>query len=131
LPLGDSITDGFNYPGGYRVSLFERALSDGKRITFVGGQVNGPDKAGGVAFPRNHEGHSGWTVQQIDDITPSPALDPDPHIVLLHIGTNDMKNPPGTPDRLGKLIDAILAELPTPCSSSPTSSRGRTRRTTS
>lgn len=112
LPLGDSITDGFTYLGAYRVSLFERATTDGKHITFVGREMNGPDKAGGVAFPRNHEGHSGWTVQQIDDITPSPALDPDPHIVLLHIGTNDMRNPSGAPDRLGKLIDAILMDLP-------------------
>jgi len=112
LPLGDSITDGFTYLGAYRVSLFERANTDGKHITFVGRETNGPDKAGGVAFPRNHEGHSGWTVQQIDDITPSPALDPDPHIVLLHIGTNDMRAPSGAPDRLGKLIDAILTDLP-------------------
>ena len=36
LPFGDSITDGFGTPGGYRIDLFRRTLTDGKRITFVG-----------------------------------------------------------------------------------------------
>ena len=43
---------------------------------------------------------------------PEPALNPDPHIVLLHIGTNDMRNPNGAPDRLATLMDQILTTLP-------------------
>jgi hypothetical protein len=113
LPLGDSITDGIGYSGGYRVELFSLALADGHDITFVGGSMNGPQMVDGEPFPRSHEGHSGWTVSQIDGIVPSPALTPDPHIVLLHIGTNDMyQMPSGAPDRLETLIDAILMELP-------------------
>jgi lysophospholipase L1-like esterase len=75
--------------------------------------MNGPADVDGVAFPRNHEGYSGWTIAQIDGIVPDPALEPEPHIVLLHIGTNDMyRSPAGAPDRLGALIDQIVAELP-------------------
>jgi hypothetical protein len=113
LPLGDSITDGIGYAGGYRVELFSLALADGHDVTFVGGSANGPQMVDGQPFPRSHEGHSGWTVSQIDGIVPSPALNPDPHIILLHIGTNDMyQMPSGATDRLETLIDAILMELP-------------------
>jgi hypothetical protein len=113
LPLGDSITDGIGFSGGYRVELFSRALADDKEITFVGGSMNGPQMVDGQTFPRAHEGHSGWTIQQIDGIVPDPALGVAPHIVLLHIGTNDMyQSPSGAPDRLGALIDQIVAELP-------------------
>nr|PZN24320.1 MAG: endoglucanase [Pseudomonadota bacterium] len=113
LPLGDSITDGFNVPGGYRIELFAKAVADGKNITFVGGSMNGPNMVAGMPFPKAHEGHSGWTIEQIDNIVPSPALNPKPHIVLLHIGTNDMyRSPNGAPNRLAALIDQILAELP-------------------
>lgn len=113
LPLGDSITDGIGASGGYRVELFQHALDAGKNITFVGGSSNGPAMVGGQPFPQQHEGHSGWTVEQIDNIVPSPALEVDPHIILLHIGTNDMyQTPAGAADRLAKLIDEIVADNP-------------------
>jgi lysophospholipase L1-like esterase len=113
LPLGDSITDGIGFSGGYRVELFRKAHTDKKNITFVGGSMNGPSMVDGVTFPKSHEGHSGWTIAQIDGIVPSPALNPDPHIVLLHIGTNDMvQGANGAPDRLKTLIGQIVADLP-------------------
>jgi lysophospholipase L1-like esterase len=75
--------------------------------------MNGPQMVGGETFPRAHEGHSGWTIQQIDGIVPDPALNVAPHIVLLHIGTNDMyQGANGAPDRLSALIDQILTDLP-------------------
>src|SRR5262249_1348025 len=41
------------------------------------------------------------------------ALQGSPQIVLLHIGTNDMPSmSAGAPDRLGQLIDKIVAALP-------------------
>ncbi|MEO7035094.1 MAG: SGNH/GDSL hydrolase family protein [Polyangiaceae bacterium] len=121
MPFGDSITDGYGVPGGYRIQLFTTSHQAGKNLTFVGSQKNGPTMADGVAFPQNHEGHSGYTI----DPTPSrsgisplvatvmPAYTP--HIVTLHIGTNDaiddydMVN---APMRLGKLIDSIITALP-------------------
>lgn len=114
LPLGDSITDGVaSSGGGYRVEHFRLALEAGFDITFVGNSMNGPMTVDGEPFPRAHEGHSGWTVEQIDGIVPDPALNGDPHIILLHIGTNDMyQTPQGAPERLGTLIDQIIADNP-------------------
>ena len=111
LPLGDSITDGFNVAGGYRIELFRRARAAAKRFTFVGSLVNGPTTVDGATFPRSHEGHSGWTISQISGLVPSPALSSSPHIVLLMIGTNDMYgNSSGIPAATQRL-DALLGKL--------------------
>ncbi|MDP4182899.1 MAG: GDSL-type esterase/lipase family protein [Bacillota bacterium] len=120
LPLGDSITAGAGAQpgdyGGYRVELFARAVKDNKHITFVGSLSSGPNTVAGVTFPKNHEGHIGWKIDQISSIaTTSSALKDMPHIVLLFIGTNDEgydSSQPGASDRLGKLIDKIVAALP-------------------
>lgn len=119
LPLGDSITDGIGSGtrgGGYRVELFRLATEDGYDITYVGNHTpNGPSTVAGKSFPRAHEGHSGWTISQIDGIVPgNSALDGNPHIILLHIGTNDgWSNPSGAEGRLENLIDKILRNNPT------------------
>lgn len=113
LPLGDSITDGFGVPGGYRIELFRLAMAADHDVTFVGDKQNGPDMVDGVSFPRNHEGVSGETIQQIADRIPTPGLNDPPHIVLLHAGTNDMWNTPaGAETRLGALIDELITEAP-------------------
>lgn len=111
--MGDSITDGFDTPGGYRIELFRLVNEAGKDITFVGSEQNGPTEVEGVPFPRNHEGHSGWTIGQVDEIVPSHALNVDPHIILLHIGTNDMVfSANGASGRLGLLLDQIISAQP-------------------
>jgi hypothetical protein len=115
LPLGDSITYGSTTNnGGYRVELFARATGDGKHVTFVGSQSDGPATVAGVTFPKNNEGHPGWTISQIAGIaTPTSALKDAPHIVLLHIGTNDLPNSlTGASDRLASLVDQIVTALP-------------------
>jgi hypothetical protein len=113
LPLGDSITNGFTVPGGYRVELFRRARADGKRITFMGSQVNGPETVDGAAFPQRHEGHVGIAIEDLGtDWVPSPDTNDVPHIVLLMIGTNDIYDQidvPNAPRRLGVLLDHILS----------------------
>lgn len=115
LPLGDSITFGSTANvGGYRVRLFARAHADGKHITFLGSQENGPSLVEGVPFPRKNEGHPGWTIAQITNIADtSQALRDSPQIVLLHIGTNDMGSMSmGASDRLEQLVDKIVTALP-------------------
>lgn len=118
LPFGDSITYGIEYPGAYRVELFHDALSDHKNITFVGetSLADGPTMVDGVAFPQDNEGHSGWTIDQVASLVPSPALSANPDIILLHIGTNDMYSMTQpvsqAPQRLGSLIDKIVAADP-------------------
>lgn len=66
-----------------------------------------------MPFPRNHEGISGETIQQIANRVPAPALNETPHIILLHAGTNDIaRDPNGASDRLGDLMDELIAEAP-------------------
>ena len=123
MPFGDSITDGYNWdtPGGYRVELFRLAHSAGKNITFVGSGYNGPDTVDGVAFPHQHEGHSGWTIAPaggrsgISTLVGTVMPEYSPDIVLLMIGTNDAIDDyemATAPTRLGDLIDSVYAELP-------------------
>jgi lysophospholipase L1-like esterase len=130
LPFGDSITfgvgsNGSASNGGYRVELFHRALEVSKQITFVGTAVpNGPATVDGVAFPGQHEGHSGFTIddqpatatlaarQGISPLvaTVMPATRPD--IVTLMIGTNDIQHDydvANAPVRLGRVIDSLIA----------------------
>ena len=125
LPLGDSITDGFPFEnGGYRVELFSRTLLGSKHVTFVGSRSNGPATVGGVPFPRNHEGHSGFTIidePSIDRMGISPTITDTaistyhPNIILLMIGTNDVDlsvDLANAPARLATLIDEIITDAP-------------------
>lgn len=121
MPFGDSITDGFGVAGAYRVELFRLANQAGHSITFVGSGWNGPSDVDGIPFPPNHEGHSGYTIEDetgrsgILPLVPTVMPTYTPHIITLMIGTNDaiddidMANAPA---RLGNLIDTIYAELP-------------------
>lgn len=115
LPLGDSITWGIGYDGGYRVALFERAHAAGKAMTFTGTLHNGPSLADGAPFPRGHEGRSGWKIEQVLGTVPYPALETMPHIVLLHVGTNDVyarEHPSAIAERLDQLLDRLEDEAP-------------------
>lgn len=116
LPLGDSITEGLianqnTFNGGYRVQLFTRAVEDGHDITFVGTRNNGPDTVAGKPFPKKHEGTSGIKIQALAD--KANKYGEGPHIVLLHIGTNDMSSDSAAaPARLEAFIDQITTEVP-------------------
>src|SRR5215471_3584594 len=81
MPLGDSITDGFNVPGGYRVGLWQRLVAGGFSVDFVGSQFNGPATLG----DHDHEGHSGWRIDQIDANIVGWLQTTTPRTVLLHI----------------------------------------------
>ncbi|MEU3644006.1 AbfB domain-containing protein [Lentzea sp. NPDC034063] len=111
LPLGDSITDGFNVPGGYRINLWRALAGAGHLTDFVGNQVNGP-----ADLPdHDHEGHSGWRIDQIDAIVAGVLRDTGPRTVLVHLGTNDIvqnHDLPNAPARLSALIDHIRAAAP-------------------
>jgi lysophospholipase L1-like esterase len=119
LPLGDSLTQGAGSSGGgYRRELFRRAVAHGQSVTFVGSAASGPAMLDGVAvpFPRRHEGHGGFTIQNIADwITEHDTIATyKPDIVMLEIGTNnglrhEGANIPAALTALGALIDQILA----------------------
>lgn len=111
MPLGDSITDGYNIPGGYRIALEDSLAAGGYATDFVGSRVNGPS----ALADRDHEGHSGWRIAQIAGSVDPWVTRTQPEIVLLLIGTNDMlKNNEvsSAPQRLGLLIDRIAGRVP-------------------
>jgi len=112
MPLGDSITDGYTVPGGYRIGLWQRFVSGGYTVDFVGSQSNGPASLG----DHDHEGHPGWRIDQIDANVVGWLGTYQPHTVLLHIGTNDIlqnDDVANAPARLSALIDHITAAVPT------------------
>ncbi|MFF5230326.1 GDSL-type esterase/lipase family protein [Dactylosporangium sp. NPDC000521] len=113
MPLGDSITWGEGSPttSSYRAPLYNRLVADaGYNVDFVGSQRSGtlPDT--------DNEGHSGWRIDQIAANINGWLGTYQPDVVLLHIGTNDMNQNyqvATAPQRLGSLIDQILAARPT------------------
>lgn len=114
LPLGDSITFGLGFDGGYRVELFHLALEGGHDITFTGTQQpNGPSMVDGVTFPRNHAGISGQLIAEIAGRIPNPDMQEMPHIILVHAGTNDMvRSRTGAEGRLEALMDKLIDQAP-------------------
>ncbi|MFB9235699.1 lectin [Plantactinospora siamensis] len=112
MPLGDSITEGTQVPGGYRIGLWQRLANGRYTIDFVGSQYNGPSSLG----DHDHEGHPGWRIDQIDANITGWLNTYQPHTVLLHIGTNDILqnyNVSTAPNRLSTLIDHITGTAPT------------------
>jgi len=125
MPVGDSITDGVgsSMGGGYRVQLFHDALQGHKALTFVGTATdpNGPSMVDGKTFPRDHEGHPGYTIDNSATTSGiSPLVDQaiaatHPNIMLLMIGTNDLDrnvDAANAPTRLGALIDKMMNDAP-------------------
>lgn len=118
MPVGDSITHGFqggivNADGnGYRLQLWGDIMNGSNNMTthhIVGSQVSGdlPD-------PYN-EGYDGAIISEIATNINGSLSGMRPNVVLIHAGTNDMlKNvdPDSAPDRLGDLIDEVLAACP-------------------
>lgn len=107
MPLGDSITLGSS--GGYRTLLWKKMFQqDGKKVDFVGSLTDGPSDLG----DRNHEGHSGWRIDQIRGQIDGWSNSYKPELVLLHIGTNDINqnyNLSGAPGRLQDLVNRICS----------------------
>ena len=127
LPFGDSITRGAKSSddAGYRSQLFKLIVAAKQKVTFTGSLTNGPTTVSGQTFPRMHEGHPGWTIDPgynmisssyggISSLVPSPALNGNPNIILLHIGTNDLfaRDTANMSTRLEALIDKIAANAP-------------------
>lgn len=111
MPLGDSITEGTQVPGGYRIGLWQRMAAGGYTVDLVGTQFNGPSNLG----DHDHQGHPGWRIDQIHANINGWLAATTPRTVLLHIGTNDVLqnyNLSGAPGRLSALIDRITAAAP-------------------
>ncbi|MFD4791830.1 ricin-type beta-trefoil lectin domain protein [Streptomyces sp. NPDC058459] len=111
MPLGASITEGVGSStgNGYRGPLFASLEAEGYTPDFVGNLRNGT-----MADP-DHEGHSGWRIDQIAGIADAALARWKPNVVTLQIGTNDLAQSyqvPTISSRLDALIDRILADDP-------------------
>jgi lysophospholipase L1-like esterase len=111
MPLGDSITRGAlgsSDSTGYRRALYQLLVGAGHSVDLVGSQTDGSPKD----FDRNHEGHNGYSANQIRD-TVTSWLERNPaEIILLHIGTNDItsgQNASGVAAEVGQILDRIDA----------------------
>ncbi|EEY16604.1 FG-GAP repeat domain-containing protein [Verticillium alfalfae VaMs.102] len=110
LPIGDSITFGAQstHGNGYRGELHDLLVQRGNKVNFVGGLATGS------MADNSHEGHRAFVIDQISNSS-TVGLHAAANIVLLHAGTNDMKNevdPPNGPTRLKSLIDIIFENSP-------------------
>jgi acyl-CoA thioesterase I len=111
MPLGDALTEGYDVPGGYRTRLWRLLVADGFRADFVGSQRSGPE-----SLPdRDHEGHAGWRIDQIEREAPGWISRFEPDIVLLWLGLHDLTQQhqvAAAPARLRSLIDTIVGPWP-------------------
>lgn len=111
LPLGDSITWGFSSSdgNGYRKPLLDKLAAAEASVDFVGSQRSG------TMADADNEGYNGAVISEIDNYENAATVGYRPNVVLVHAGTNDMNRPadPDTaPDRLGRMIDDIVAHVP-------------------
>lgn len=113
MALGDSITYGQGAAGGYRAPLYQSLVENLFNVVYVGTQNN--NATAWLPQP-NHEGHSGYRIDQIaSDFQTWVDSVPDPDIILLLIGTNDYGQDYDTAnakDRLDQLIALITATRP-------------------
>ncbi|WP_459947610.1 GDSL-type esterase/lipase family protein, partial [Desulfocastanea catecholica] len=117
MPLGDSITRGYgsDFMVGYRQDLFRSLVETGYKIDFVGNEAEG--ELSPQFFDYDHEGHGGWTPSQVALNVFGWLLVTQPDVILLHIGTNDIKDISGVEkildeiDRYSSSIVVVLAKI--------------------
>lgn len=115
MPLGDSITQwqcNNESSGGYRSFLGDSIKHGGYSFDFVGSQYD----------CGNHEGHSGWTIAQLEGIAATVLAAHTPDVVLIQAGTNDLffnqpgysqgANVTGTLARMDTLLNTTFTLLP-------------------
>ena len=86
MPLGNSITygKGSNPRHGFREDLYDLLTNASYDFDFVGSLNDGS------GFDADHEGHSGFFTQQINQSITTWVQDSNPDVVIYHIGTNDI-----------------------------------------
>ncbi|MDE6848372.1 MAG: hypothetical protein K2O29_08205 [Ruminococcus sp.] len=123
MPIGDSITHGYQSSGGYR-KYFYHFLSQNYNVDMVGSNSDYPETfewlKETVPYDSNHCGYSGYAIQYMEGTeTRQGILETlkdgnmlqiyDPDIIMLQIGTNDILSAynDGITDRLENLINYI------------------------
>ena len=118
MPLGDSYTYGYvsdnnpaNEDGGYRRYLWEKLLANGvTNVNFVGLLANGI-----ATMDRDHEGHNGWRIDEVNNQVSGWLASTQPDVILLLLGSNDIiqgATPALALSRMSTLLDKIHSLRP-------------------
>lgn len=108
MPMGDSITEAEGGHSSYRFWLWDLLQGTGGNFDFVGSQrgvFRGTPRF--TNFDQDHQGHWGFRVDQLLSLAPAAAAF-QPDIVLLHIGTNDVRqgeSADSTVNDIARIID--------------------------
>jgi lysophospholipase L1-like esterase len=114
MPMGDSITSGFNSsPGwGYRGPLWNKFHERGLSIDYVGQYRDGPSSF----LDPDHQGGLGQTTDGQISLAPDLMKRYKPDVVLLMTGSNDISATGDSPAQLRsemrQLLDTIAANRP-------------------
>ncbi|HMP74975.1 MAG TPA: SGNH/GDSL hydrolase family protein [Kiritimatiellia bacterium] len=111
MPLGDSITQGSRRYDSYRRPLWHQLQAAGHPVNFVGSSTR--NHWGGPPhddFDRDHEGHWGWTINQILEHLPTWTVAANPDAVLIHLGTNDLFQG-DDPETIARELGEVIAVL--------------------
>lgn len=94
MPLGDSITSAFNGHASYRYWLWKKLVAASYDVDFVGNEHEGVE--GGHPkhpnFDQDHEGHAGWTADEVLARIAEWAEATRPDVVLVQLGSNDLEH---------------------------------------
>ncbi len=117
MPLGDSITQGWNESPNYRSYLWDKLWNAGYYVDFVGGESKPWDGGNfpNLNFDQNNEGHANIRADQIADNVATWASTNRSDIVLLHAGSNDILQGQSTDSTiadLGRIIDGLRSANP-------------------
>jgi acyl-CoA thioesterase-1 len=107
MPLGASSTLGKGSPetAGYRGPLQGLLARHGIEVDLVGSRSDGPDSVP----DRDHEGHSGITLEAMAPRVAGWVRQARPDIILLHNGTNDLLLGASAEEAAGHLDDTLEA----------------------
>jgi lysophospholipase L1-like esterase len=111
MPLGDSITTGFESTdgGGWRTYIWNDLKDAGYNYALVGALQNGPSYIG------SHSGYPGWTCANLESVISAQLTQYKPQVVMLECGANDIEtgvSPSNTAARIATLIDMIQSQSP-------------------
>lgn len=116
MPLGDSITESTKGHNSYRYYLWHLLIDNGYHVDFVGSKHGvGGGPPGDSDFDMDHEGHAGWTTDEILNRIQDWAAAALPDVVLLHAGTNDICQRRGvasTVNGISGIIDVLRTVNP-------------------
>lgn len=126
-PLGDSITYGAGYAGGYREALCTNLIGRGYSFNLVGTLTSNPTEFLSEAAQTHHDGHSGYSIADAADESGKrrPGIYEGvkswhrsikkPDVILLMIGINDLNigyKIDTAPERLDRLVTRLFGYFP-------------------